>query len=401
MEIIYLSYDGLSDPLGRSQILPYLEGLSKLGHIFHLISFEKKDRYLRDRELLEKKCQAAGIDWTAKIYHKKPPIVSTLRDLNVLKKSLNKVISANQIDIIHCRSYIPMLTALSYRDQGIKVVFDMRGFWADERADGNIWKINKSPYKQIYSYFKKKEKIFLEQSDAVVSLTEAAIPHLKGLGLKNKVWVIPTAVDLQLFDPKNIGSNELDKMKSSLGLNDSYCIGYSGSLGTWYQLEEMLLFFKTYVELDPKAKLLVITKDDHMELDRLAEDLGIKEKIIIRSAEREEVPLYYACFDSSLMFIKSSFSKKASSPTKLGELMAMGIPVIANTGVGDVEMILDRSGGGMVLKDLDASSFKEAVKSMFSDDFYDKESMYRTARDYYDLKKGIAVYDEIYKDISE
>ena len=38
---LYLSYDGISDPLGQSQVLPYLKGLARLGHKIHLISFEK------------------------------------------------------------------------------------------------------------------------------------------------------------------------------------------------------------------------------------------------------------------------------------------------------------------------------------------------------------------------
>ena len=40
--ILYLSYDGMTDPLGQSQVLPYLAGLSKKGFRFHLISFENK-----------------------------------------------------------------------------------------------------------------------------------------------------------------------------------------------------------------------------------------------------------------------------------------------------------------------------------------------------------------------
>ena len=43
--ILYLSYDGMTDPLGQSQVLPYIIGLTKAGYSFHLVSFEKPDRY--------------------------------------------------------------------------------------------------------------------------------------------------------------------------------------------------------------------------------------------------------------------------------------------------------------------------------------------------------------------
>ena len=45
---------------------------------------------------------------------------------------------------------------------GVKFIFDMRGFWADERLDGNIWNRNNILFKQIYQFFKSKEKQLLE-----------------------------------------------------------------------------------------------------------------------------------------------------------------------------------------------------------------------------------------------
>jgi hypothetical protein len=51
----------MTDPLGQSQVLPYLKGLSALGHQFHLISFEKKERYQEEYQKIEKLCSEAGI----------------------------------------------------------------------------------------------------------------------------------------------------------------------------------------------------------------------------------------------------------------------------------------------------------------------------------------------------
>ena len=46
MNVLYLSYDGMTDPLGQAQVIPYLQELSsKHGHTYTLISFEKKERY--------------------------------------------------------------------------------------------------------------------------------------------------------------------------------------------------------------------------------------------------------------------------------------------------------------------------------------------------------------------
>ena len=42
--VLYVSYDGMTDPLGQSQVLPYILGLNKKGYQFTLVSFEKPER---------------------------------------------------------------------------------------------------------------------------------------------------------------------------------------------------------------------------------------------------------------------------------------------------------------------------------------------------------------------
>jgi hypothetical protein len=64
MRTVYLSYDGLDDPLGQSQVLPYLLGLAQRGHRFHVISFEKRPSKIRVAEEI-----VPGVVWTALRYH--------------------------------------------------------------------------------------------------------------------------------------------------------------------------------------------------------------------------------------------------------------------------------------------------------------------------------------------
>ena len=53
--VLYISYDGLTDPLGQSQILPYLQHLAKESYQFTILSFEKKV----GNDRLIKACQRA------------------------------------------------------------------------------------------------------------------------------------------------------------------------------------------------------------------------------------------------------------------------------------------------------------------------------------------------------
>ena len=52
--ILYISYDGLTDSLGQSQILPYIIGLSKQGYRFTIVSAEKEKVYACGKDEIQK-----------------------------------------------------------------------------------------------------------------------------------------------------------------------------------------------------------------------------------------------------------------------------------------------------------------------------------------------------------
>ncbi len=55
--ILYISYDGMTDPLGQSQVLPYLSGLTKYGYCFTILSFEKRERFIKEGKNIRKICE--------------------------------------------------------------------------------------------------------------------------------------------------------------------------------------------------------------------------------------------------------------------------------------------------------------------------------------------------------
>ena len=79
-QVLYLSYDGMTDPLGQSQVLPYIIGLTQKGYRFHLISFEKPDRFKLHKEEIFKICKVNNITWVPLLYTKRPPLLSTIAE---------------------------------------------------------------------------------------------------------------------------------------------------------------------------------------------------------------------------------------------------------------------------------------------------------------------------------
>lgn len=401
--VLYLTYDGLTDPLGQSQIIPYLKGLSGLGHSITILSTEKIERFNQKSELIKDMLSKADIRWEYVFYHKNPPIFSTLLDLYHIEKKARVLSNRTSFDIVHCRSYLSSLIGLRLKNRfETKFIFDMRGFWADERVDGNLWNLKNPLFKWIYSYFKKKEQEFLLKSDTIVSLTQAGRLEMEkwpnGDHFKNKIKVIPCCVDTELFDPTNLDSASIKAKREELAIDqDEFILTYLGSIGTWYMLSEMLQFFQVLQKNKKKAKFLFITPlTDHATILSSLSDhhLSVNDVRIIES-DRQDVPLYLSLSNYSIFFIKPSYSKISSSPTKQGEIMAMGIPVICNDGVGDTSSIVSTYQSGISLAKMENTGFEKAIEVMETKDF-EKKHLRSGAIDYFSLKAGILKYHEIY-----
>ena len=399
MKILFISYDGMTDPLGQSQVIPYLQGLSASGHRVWLLSFEKPERYESGKMEIDALLKNAEITWLPQTYTSKPPVLSTLKDVRTMRKAAFETIIKEKIDVLHCRSYISALIGQAAKKKfGTRFIFDMRGFWADERVDGGLWKLSNPIFKRIYSFFKKKEKQFLLEADAVVSLTQNAASEIHSWkGFQHvPITVIPCCADLDLF--KRPDETRITNLKNELQIPpDAFVLTYLGSLGTWYMLTEMLEFFKTLTQYKPNAHFLFLTADEPSMVFDEAEKMSIpKSQIRVKKAARKEVPLWASVGNASLFFIRPLFSKKASSPTKMGELMSLGMPLICNNQVGDVEQILRDGGNGIILNSFDKDAYEKAISELDEVLKLNPQNSIDCAYKNYSLKNGIDSYLSIY-----
>jgi glycosyltransferase involved in cell wall biosynthesis len=286
------------------------------------------------------------------------------------------------------------------RKWGVKFLFDMRGFWADERIEGNIWSLKNPVFKTVYGYFKRKEKEFFLESDYIISLTyngKDEIISWHGFEhLKNKIEVIPCCADLDKFNPENIDLDKLNAFKTELNLNDNdFVLGYVGSVGTWYMLDEMLDFFNVLLKSKPNAIFLFVSGENPETIFSKVNEFGIQaNRIRVKSVIHHEVATCISLFSASIFFIRPTFSKKASSPTKQGELMAMGVPVICNGGVGDTERVVREYHSGIVIEEFNEESYENADLSFRE---FDREKTIKGAIEFYGLNEGVERYYNVYQ----
>jgi len=390
---LYISYDGMLEPLGQSQVLGYLEKLATNNEI-HLISFEKKADWNEAdvRREMKNRIRAAGIFWHPRRYHKRFSLLATGYDICIgvlLGLWLQKKYS---LEIIHARSYVPAVMALILKKaSGLKFVFDMRGFWADERVDAGQW----SAQGAVYRMAKWFERRFLLNADHVVSLTRAGVREMEKFpylsGRMPVVSIIPTCADLEKFSPQK-------------PVDERLTLGYVGTTQGWYVFDPVVKGFLYLQRIRPEARFLIVSRDSHDYIrGRLIAGGVPMDNVEIRSAKHEEVPSLIAGMAAAIFFIKPVFSKKASAPTKLAEFLGCGIPCLSNDGVGDMGELLESEAVGIAIQSFDDESVKNGVQRLLKlmDDPGLAERCISTAKTHFHLDEGVERYQRIYEILAD
>jgi glycosyltransferase involved in cell wall biosynthesis len=402
MKTLFISYNGASEPLMQSQGVPYLKGLADKGVECFLLSFEKK---IDSADGLKQELNKYGIKWRYLRYHKNPSLPATLFDIVAgIFTGLYIVISEN-INIIHSRATVPAVMGyVIARLTGKKFIFDVRGLMAEEYADGDIWKRNGFLY-NLTLYVEKK---LLCHADKIVVLTEnikdflIKSDYLRKGGIKSKdIIVVPCCVDMQRF---NAESNDLTEgLRKKYKLQGKFIFLYIGSVGTWYLLDKMMDFFIAAKSIVSDAHFVILT---HVDKDMAISAWGRRglslNDITVDDAEFHDMPYFIKMADAGLFFIKPCFSKRFSSPTKLAEYLACGLPVVINLGIGDTEKIVSDNRIGVVVSDFNNKEYLDKTKELLAFLKEGSELSKRcrvTAEKYLSLSMGVKCYYNIYREL--
>jgi glycosyltransferase involved in cell wall biosynthesis len=385
-------------------VIPYLVGLKKHGYNITILSCEKEQVFGPGKPGIQALLDKEGIKWVPIKYTKRPPVFSTLWDVINLKKAAIKIHSSDPVTLVHTRPGIPALVGLWMKEKyGIKFLNDVREFYADSRVEGGIWNSKNPLFQLIYKYFKREESRQIKKSDGIVCLTNAAKKLILQWPEYNNnipLAMIPCSADLALFNAENIDKREQQRLASLFGIEKGdLVISYLGSIGGWYLTDEMMRFCKLLNQKVRPVKFLFISPHQHEQIKEMAAANEIpSESVITVKARRDEVPVLLSLSSYSLFFIKPCYSKLSSSPTKHGEIMGMGIPVITNTGVGDVEEIVKKYEGGFMVNDFTDASFNKIIDQLGKVSF-DKALIRGGALEVYTLEKAIQSYKSLYDQI--
>ncbi len=389
MKIFYISYTGILEPLGESQVLSYLEKLTKdYSCKIILVTFEKK-KYLTNNLLLKKKYQYLlnkSIYWKYFTYNQNNRFLRTLKDILKIFNFFRKY--KNDVKIIHCRSYIPALAGyLIKKFYGFNYIFDMRGFWIDEMI------LNKTiKNKFVIFVLRILEKKLILNSSYIISLSEKSIQYLKAKkDYRSKKFIfIPTCVNTKKFTiKKKIHSNHI-----VLG-----CVGTIQS--GWFLIDYLINFYIEFKKMFPNSILKIITNDNNQLIKNIFEKNKVK-NYIIKSSDSKNIVDEIRSLDLNLMFFSNDFAKLASCPTRLSESLSCGVPIVTNPGLGDMENILKKNDIGVLLINNEIKIIKEAVNKSIK--YIKNEDVSNNCRELalnkFDINIGVNKIYHIYSNLS-
>ncbi|HYG82786.1 MAG TPA: glycosyltransferase [Pyrinomonadaceae bacterium] len=404
---LFISYNGMLDPLGQSQVIPYLRELSRReGVRFTLLSFERAPAFepegVRERESLRERLAEDGIEWHHLRYHQTPSLPATAYDVFAGVRAARGLVRRNNIEVVHARSHVPATVALSLKKKfGVKLIFDVRGLMAEEYADAGHWREGSFRYRLT----KRMERRCFAAADGVVTLTESIWPIIREWpGLRGREVaheVIPCCADLGRF---RFLAEERAARRKELGLGDAFVLVYSGSIGGWYLTEEMADFFAALLKVREDAHFLWLTPGGHDRVHALMKERGVGAgRYTVRASAPRDVASYLSAADAGVAFIKRCFSKLASSPTKTAEYLACGLPVVINAGVGDSDLLITEERVGALVSDFNEDDYGRAasrVLGMLADVGTVRAHTRRVAERLFDVRGlGLERYARLYANV--
>jgi len=400
MKTLYICYLGLLEPLVQTQVLPYLRLLADAGIDVTLLTFESTKSSSHDQEHWRDELAKQQIRWVSRRYHKRPSLPATMYDIAAGALLVSRLIRREGIRVLHARSHVPATMAiLAKRNSGCRMLFDIRGFFPEEYVDAGIWPAGGF----LYKLTKKVENALLAGADHCIVLTNRAREVLRSgaypdLPINVPIEVIPCCVDFERFKRAN-GCRT--SVRRELNVEGRQVLVYVGAMGGWYLSEQMADFLAAAHARKSTVFSLILTQSSVSQTIESLTRRGIPDdSFIVRTVAPADVPRYLCAADLAFCFIKPAYSKLSSSPTKIGEYLAAGLPVVCNSGIGDIDELLSTDRVGLLVRDFTQNSYTQALddaeRLVKEEDI--AERCRQSARKHFDLRTiGGARYLEVYR----
>jgi len=258
-----------------------------------------------------------------------------------------------------------LLTAVSAwalsKVKGKPFIFELGDLWPE-----SISALGAMKKSLVLQYLERLELFLYRESKAVVALTEAFKTNLVRRGIDpQKIYVVRNGVDLSRHQPKSVNQ----ALKSSLGLDGKFIIGYIGTHGMAHDLERVLQVAKILQEQKKNqvAFLFVGAGASKEYLKKIVSDQKLANVVFVDAQPKEKIGEYWDLTDIALVHLKQTEIFTTVIPSKMFEAMAYGKPILLIAPEGEAIDIIRESETGICLSDYDIATFAATVDQLSQD----------------------------------
>jgi glycosyltransferase involved in cell wall biosynthesis len=212
---------------------------------------------------------------------------------------------------------------------------------------------------------------------------------------------IPCCVDLDKF---RFDETVRAARRAELGIEDRLVLVYSGSVGGWYMTDEMAAFFSVLRQRNAKAFFLWLTQGPPAIVESAMKRHRIDAKdFVMKKVDPADMPGFLSAADAGIAFYRPGISRLGTSPVKVSEYLACGLPVVINAGVGDSDrLITEKSAGALVtaFHEADYNDAARIIERFAGDPDRTRVLTREVAEELFDLRRvGVERYARLYENV--
>lgn len=399
--LLYVTSDGLLEPLGFSQVLRVVEGLARKGWRYRVLSLEKPNDLRQEQRVraVRRRLDEAGVEWLPRPYDWSGSARAAVSNLQTLISVTVEQVRRGKADAVHARAYHGAFAAQSaWLTNRTPYLFDTRSYWFDERLEEGRWFT--TPIRTgIARGF---EHQFFSRAAAVVCLTELQADDVRGGTLgpsgHRPIVCIPTCADYDDFTRRPAEQCLSVPARIRQTLEGKLVIGIVGSLNRSYLVDETLGLARRVLALRPEAHLLILTGQVDAYRQRLSEHGVDPARTTVTKAEHHAMPEWLSLMQWGMLLLEAqSPAKRASMPTKLAEFFAVGVRPVQFGCNSEVAQWVTRAATGLVLDGIGDTQLEAAAQAIASSTL--KEGALERGRQltapHFSLTAGIERYDQV------
>jgi glycosyltransferase involved in cell wall biosynthesis len=276
--------------------------------------------------------------------------LSVRQNARILVRRIRRIVGDGRV-VFHCRGEAAVNWARAFAPSfgSAGVIADIRGAWPEERLFERGADSPESADAAVREEYTQTLAAFRESMSPVrefITVSRPMISWIREVGVAGRVTYVPCCVPEISYD-----ADVRAQTRQRLGLVNRLVFIYSGTITGYQHLEDgALRFFSEVYAQAPDAFLIVATRQPR-EAERLIAAVGLPaESASVMDLPQREVARLLPAADAGLLLRAPGRLNRLSQPTKLGEYLAAGVPVVVSRGTGCVDVVIDQNRAGCVIQ---------------------------------------------------